>query len=148
MTRIEFHFNVDDPLLHACRLARKISRLGQGCVFTGPESWLRQLDTRLWTFSALDFLPHHWAGQAAGTATITLAPEPGEAWQDAAVLVNTGQEVPEGFARWTRLIEIVGREPGDRGAARERWRHYSRLGYALGQHDLAGEGHEALANRG
>ena len=139
MTRIEFHFNVDDPLLHACRLARKISRLGQACVFTGPEPWLRQLDSRLWTFSALDFLPHHWQDQPAATARITLAPEPAAVLQDGAVLINAGEGVPEGFDGWSRLIEIVGCEPHQRSAARARWRHYAGLGYTLGQHDLAGE---------
>ena len=141
MTRIEFHFNADEPLLHACRLARKISRLGLPCVFTGPEPWLHQLDSRLWTFSALDFLPHHWqgVGQGAVPCLITLAPEPVAVRQDGAVLVNAGEAVPEGFADWSRLIEIVGREPGERTAARARWRHYARLGYSVGQHDLAGE---------
>ena len=139
MTRIEFHFNVDDPLLHACRLARKISRLGQACVFTGPEPWLRQLDSRLWTFSALDFLPHQWQAQPSAKVLITLAPEPAVLLQDGAVLVNAGEGVPEGFADWSRLIEIVGREPHERAAARVRWRHYSALGYTVGQHDLAAE---------
>jgi len=140
MTRIEFHFNVDDPLLHACRLARKVTRQGLSCVFTGTEARLRDLDTRLWTFSALDFLPHGWAGASVGPSLITLATEPAQAHRPEAVLVNTGEAVPEGFDQWDRLIEIVGPEPAARTAARERWRHYTRLGYAIGQHDLAKEG--------
>lgn len=137
MTRIEFHFNVDEPLAHACRLARKATRQGVPCVFTGPEPRLRALDERLWTFSTLDFLPHGWVGQASGPVLITLASDPVGALQPGTLLVNTGDTVPEGFADWDRLIEIVSPEPSARSAARERWRHYTRLGYAIGQHDLA-----------
>ena len=139
MTRIEFHFNVDDPLVHACRLARKAARQGVASVYTGPEQHLRALDVQLWTFSTLDFLPHGWAGQDCGPALITLAPAPAQAHQPGALLVNTGDAVPEGFADWDRLIEIVSPESTARSAARERWRHYARLGYAIGQHDLARE---------
>lgn len=139
MTRIEFHFNVEDLLVHACRLARKATRQGVPCVFTGPETRLQALDVQLWTFSALEFLPHGWVGLTSGPVLITLAADPVRALQPGALLVNTGDAVPEGFADWDRLIEIVSTEPMARSAARDRWRHYTRLGYGIGQHDLARE---------
>jgi DNA polymerase-3 subunit chi len=53
------------------------------------------------------------------------------------VLVNLGDEVPQGFESFARLIEIVATDDHGRMTARQRWRHYSAQGYALKQHDLS-----------
>jgi DNA polymerase-3 subunit chi len=57
--------------------------------------------------------------------------------QSAAVLVNLGDEVPEGFAQFPRVIEIVSTDDADRDLARQRWKHYTRLGIDIQRHDLA-----------
>lgn len=136
-TRIEFHFNVQDGGLHTCRLLRKVVGQGLQAVVTGDESDLQALDQLLWTFSPLDFLPHRWADQAQDGSGITLAPDPAQVEPGEAVLVNLGQQVPTGFEAWSRLLEIVTTQDPARAAARQRWRHYSGLGYTLGQHDLS-----------
>ena len=53
------------------------------------------------------------------------------------VLVNLGDEVPEGFERFVRLVEIVAAGEEDRVRARDRWKHYAHRGYAITRHDLA-----------
>lgn len=136
-TRIEFHFNVHDGRLHTCRLLRKVLGQGLQAVVTGDESDLQALDGLLWSFSALDFLPHRWAGQAQDGSPITLAPDLAQVTPGQAVLVNLGHQVPAGFQSWPRLLEIVTLEDPARAAARQRWRHYSGLGYSLGQYDLS-----------
>lgn len=141
MTEIAFHFNVPDKLAYACRLLRKATGTGSRLVVTGPGDALRALDTQLWTFSALDFIPHCQAAsadaQVLAASPVVLADTPrGTPHQQ--VLVNLGGGVPEGFERFERLIELVGREPDDRQQARVRWKHYADRGYAIGQHDLAG----------
>lgn len=136
-TRIEFHFNVQDARLHTCRLLRKVTSQGLPAVVTGQEQDLQALDTLLWTFSALDFLPHRWAKHPHDGSLITLAPDPAVLQPGEAVLVNLDHAVPSGFEAWTRLLEIVTLDEQARGAARQRWRHYTGLGYALGQHDLS-----------
>lgn len=136
-TRIEFHFNVHEGRLHACRLLRKVMGQGLKSVVTGEEADLQQLDQLLWTFSPLDFLPHRWAHQPDDGSPITLAVDPAVLEPGDAVLVNLGHGVPRGFESWTRLLEIVTLDDLARNAARQRWRHYTGLGYSLGQHDLS-----------
>ncbi|MNT94878.1 DNA polymerase III subunit chi [compost metagenome] len=57
------------------------------------------------------------------------------------VLLNLGAEVPEGFGRFEKLIEVVSaHDEEDRGLARNRWRHYASRGYAIVRHDLVLKG--------
>jgi DNA polymerase III subunit chi len=56
------------------------------------------------------------------------------------VLVNVGAEVPSGFERFERVIEMVSLEDADRQAGRARWRHYSDRGYAIQRHDIQVKG--------
>ena len=101
---------------------------------------LRSLDIELWTFSALEFIPHCHAASAApqvlAASPVVLA-ESARATPHQDVLVNLGGGVPEGFERFERLIELVTRDEGDRQEARSRWKHYADRGYAIKKHDLA-----------
>ena len=53
------------------------------------------------------------------------------------VLVNLGAELPAGFGRFERLIDIVSDDEADRRLARSRWRHYADRGYAITRHDFS-----------
>jgi len=138
MTEIAFHFNAPDRLSYACRLLRKAVGSGAKVVVTGDGALLRELDTTLWTFSPLEFVPHcHSAAEPAVLAAspVVLA----QAVHDTPhhqVLVNLGGPVPQGFERFERLIEVVTLQDDDRQQARERWRHYAGRGYAITRHDL------------
>jgi len=140
MTGIEFHFNAPDKVGYACRLLRKAVGKGAKVVVTGEPGLLRELDTALWTFSALEFLPHCHA-QACGPAVLAASPvvlsESARAAPHQQVLVNLGAQVPEGFERFERLIEIVTSEEEDRRQGRLRWKHYADRGYAIIKHDQA-----------
>jgi len=141
MTRIEFHFNAPDRLTYTCRLLRKVhaSQLRAGVV--GSQPFLAHLDQALWTFSALDFIPHvlvvgNGLPPANGVSPIVLA-ESVSALGPVDVLVNLGDAVPVGFETVPRLIEIVTADDLDRANARMRWKQYSQQGYELIRHDLA-----------
>jgi DNA polymerase-3 subunit chi len=54
------------------------------------------------------------------------------------VLVNLHSQPPPFFARFARLVEIVGADDEGIAAGRERWRYYKSRGYELRQHSLAG----------
>jgi DNA polymerase-3 subunit chi len=140
MTEVAFHFNVPDKLGYACRLLRKATSAGSKVVVTGEAELLRTLDTELWTFSALEFVPHCHAdaadGQVVAASPVVLADNPrGTPHQQ--VLVNLGGRIPEGFERFERLIELVSRDDTDRQQARTRWKHYADRGYAIQKYDLA-----------
>ena len=141
MTEVAFHFNVPDKVGYACRLLRKATAAGSKVVVTGEPDLLRTLDTELWTFSPLEFIPHCHAAssepEVVAASPVLLADSPrGTPHQQ--VLVNLGGAVPEGFERFERLIELVTQDEGDRQQARGRWKHYADRGYAITRHDIAG----------
>ncbi len=152
MTEISFHFNAPDKVAYACRLLRKAVNGGARVVVAGEAQALGQLDAALWTFSALDFIPHCFDGAGAGmvaASPVVLGVLPGKGTQGAQgtqaaanaphgqVLLNLGAQVPDGFERFQRLIDVVGTGEEDRQVARDRWKHYASRGYAITRHDLA-----------
>ncbi|MFZ9406896.1 MAG: DNA polymerase III subunit chi [Burkholderiaceae bacterium] len=143
MTRIDFHFNAADRLAYACRLVRKVHRAGHRIVVQcdAPEL-LRSLNEALWTFSPQDFIPHVLATDTLADRTpVLLADAEVPASLDMhEVLINLGRSTPAGFSRYERLIEVIGLDPADREAGRERWRFYRDRGYPLHTHDLSASG--------
>jgi DNA polymerase-3 subunit chi len=141
MTEVAFHFNAPEKLAYACRLLRKAQGAGAQVVVTGEPDLLRRLDVALWTFSALEFIPHCDA-QSASEDVLAASPvvlaDALRATPHHQVLVNLGDDVPEGFERFERLIEVVTQDEADRQGARARWKHYADRGYAIVRHDLAG----------
>ncbi|MBX9610493.1 MAG: DNA polymerase III subunit chi [Burkholderiales bacterium] len=138
MTEIAFHFNASDKLAYTCRLLRKAVASGARVVVTAEPPTLQQLDVALWTFSALDFLPHCAAQATPGVlarSLIVLTAVPADAPHQQ-VLVNLSDHLPDGFERFERLIEVVSGDAADRQAARQRWKHYADRGYAIVRHDL------------
>ncbi|MEI7445286.1 MAG: DNA polymerase III subunit chi [Burkholderiales bacterium] len=138
MTRIDFHVNAPDPLAYGCRLVRKIYRAKQHVVVCCDDPVrLKAFDERLWTFSPQEFIPHVMASDALAAETpvlLTASPD-GLPWHE--VLVNLGDATPEGFARFERLIEVVGGDESDRALGRDRFRFYRDRGYPLSTHDVA-----------
>lgn len=139
MTEVAFHFNVPEKLGYACRLVRKAAGTGSKVVVTGESGLLRSLDTELWTFAALEFIPHCHA-DGAEAAVVAASPvvlsDSARGTPHQQVLVNLGGPVPEGFERFERLIEIVSVDEDDRQQARRRWKYYADRGYAIVRHDF------------
>jgi DNA polymerase-3 subunit chi len=139
MTRIEFHFNTSERLLHTCRFLRKARAQSLRIVVVGAPTTLKQLDAELWRFQDVSFLAHCTAQdppEVQRASPVALGSDP-HAWGIDEVLLNLGDEVPEGFERFDRLIEIVSSDDHGRAQARVRWKHYKSLGYELLQHDLS-----------
>jgi len=136
VVRLEFHTDVGDPLGYSCRLLRKAYRRGLKVVVCGAPERLSRLDTLLWTFEQLEFVPHLRLRSGERPDAVLAARTPiwladaGAAWPQADVIVNLGDHAVEEPARFERIIEIVGDEDPDRQAGRARWRHYTTLGLA------------------
>ncbi len=138
MTEVMFHFNVPDKLGYACRLLRKAYGAGSKVGVVADGKTLQALDTALWSFSALEFLPHCAVSadpNKVAASPILLATE-SASFPHAEVLLHLGQEVPSGFERFERLIELVSTDEEDRASARARWRHYAARGYTMVRHDV------------
>ena len=138
MTRIDFHTNVGDPLAYACRLARKAYLSGKPLVVLAEPKRLAAFDEQLWTFQALEFVPHCMAKSPLAKDTpVVLTSDLDEAPHHQ-VLVNLGAPVPAQFARFERLVEIVGSDGDELAAGRERYRFYRDRGYAIETHNQGG----------
>jgi DNA polymerase-3 subunit chi len=131
MTRVDFHTNVADLLGYGCRLTRKAYQAGQRLVVLGDAPMLHTFDERLWTFSALDFIPHCMADSPLAAETPVVLTTALEQAPHHAILINFSAAVPTQFARFERLLEVVGNQPDMLAAGRERYRYYRDRGYAL-----------------
>jgi DNA polymerase III subunit chi len=132
MTRIDFHSNVGDSIAYACRLARKAYLSGQPLIVLAEPERLKQFDEQLWTFKPLEFVPHCMADSALAAETPVLLTASLEAvTQQHQILLNLGAAVPSQFARFERLLEVVGNEEHELVAGRERYRFYRDRGYVL-----------------
>ena len=139
MTEVAFHFNAPDKLAYACRFARKVQRSGAHLVITAPDATLAALDRLLWSMGAQDFVAHcrSDADDDLVAASPVLLAVDAQASAQHDVLLNLHADVPEGFARFARVVEVVSaQDEADRGQARVRWRHYASRGYAITRHDL------------
>ncbi len=138
MTRIDFYFNAPSKILVARKLATKAFSAGQNVlVFTRDDALARELDTTFWTAQQLSFLPHVRCGHPLARQTpILIGGEPDEL-ASADILISLGDEPPEFFGRFQRLLEVVSTDDGDRERARNRYRFFKQRGYPLETHDLA-----------
>ncbi|MGD9953081.1 MAG: DNA polymerase III subunit chi [Burkholderiales bacterium] len=140
MTRVDFYFNAADKLQVACRLAGKALAQGKRLLVYVPEPDAAQrLDRMLWTWPATGFVPHCAAHDPLAAETPVLIAGDADGVRDAEVLLNLSHDTPPAFERFERLLEVVARDDGDRQAARGRYRFYRDRGYAIADHDLAGE---------
>lgn len=131
MTRIDFHSNVGDAVEYACRLLRKVYLAGQPVVVTGEAGVLRALDERLWTFAPLEFVPHCGLDSPQAAQTPVIFATELERAPHYQILLNLGPAVPAQFARFERLLELVGNGAEELAAGRERYRFYRDRGYTL-----------------
>ena len=149
--QIDFHSGVADKLGHACRLLRKAVRQGARVQVYGESGELDALDQALWTFDPQDFVPHlRWRAPDVPPPGLHRTPvwlvEAGRPWpvglERPAVLVNLGPQAPQEqdlSPPLARVVEIVGRDPGEVEAGRRRWRHYAQRGLEATHHKFAQE---------
>lgn len=139
MADVAFHFGAPDKLAYACRLLRKATGSGMRVLVLGSDTMLQQLDAALWAVSPTDFVTHAAASASADLpARSSVILGGADARGDRPpILVNLADEVPENFEEYARVIEVVSTDEADRELARQRWKHYARLGIAITRHDLA-----------
>jgi len=132
MARLEFHTGIADPLAYACRLLRKAHRRRLKVVVGGDGDRLGRLDTLLWTFDQLEFVPHARlrVGERPDAGLLQFTPiwlaervpqgGHGGALRDVLVSV-AGTEVADA-GLFPRVIEIVAASAAEADSGRELWR--------------------------
>jgi DNA polymerase III subunit chi len=145
MTDIAFHFNVSDKMAYACRLLRKATAAGARVVVTGSVETLHALDRHLWTFSALDFVPHclySASSDLLSASPVVLQPDLAQC-PHAQVLLNLHPQVVDGYEKFQRVIELVTLDEAERQEARARWKAYQERGHTIVRHDVAARPEQA-----
>jgi len=140
MTSIDFYFNADDRLQVACRLAGKAMAQKKRVLIYAPEGdTASRIDRLLWTWQAASFVPHCAPSDPLAAETPVLIAADAQAPEGCDVLLNLSAQCPPHFERFARLLEVVGSEAAERESGRGRYRFYRDRGYAIANHDLAGE---------
>ena len=143
MTSIDFYFNAGDRLGVACRLAGKAVQQKKRVLIYAPQPEMAQkIDRLLWTSQSVSFIPHCYQHDPLAAETPVLITASDEIVSAAAacdVLLNLAAECPPFFERHERLLEIVAQDDEEKSAGRARYAFYRDRGYAIRNHDLAGE---------
>lgn len=139
MTRIEFFFNVEDKLQKVAELSEKALMRGRRLMLFVPDERAAQaLEARLWAGAPTSFLPHCQTVHPLAAETPIILDWRSDNLPHHDVLINLQTEYPPFFSRFTRLIEIVGRDDEDRAGARGRYKFYRERGYDLRLFDASG----------
>jgi DNA polymerase III subunit chi len=141
MTSIDFYFNAEDRLQVACRLAGKAVKQNQRMLVYVPDGEVaRRLDSMMWTWPQIGFLPHCMAHAPVAAETPVLIASGEETPPNVDLLLNLGADCPPHFERFTRLFEIVSLQDEEKLQGRSRYRFYQERGYKIANHDLAQAG--------
>lgn len=141
--RIDFHFNVVNRIAYACRVVRKSRSLNLTvAVWCRDAHMLDNFSRMLWSFEATGFYPHVNAEDelAAETPIVYHTDERLLPARDALLLLDDA--VPDDyntlFARFGRVIDVVGAAENERIPARQRFITYRRAGLNPIAHDQGG----------
>lgn len=141
MTQIFFYHNAGDRTAAVAALIGKAYAQKKALLVYAPDAQLAEaLDRQLWLQPPGGFLPHVRGNSPLAAETpVVIASEPGEldALEHNERLFNLADEIPGAFSRFASVIEVVGRDDGERQAGRERAKFYKDRGYAIKFIDLA-----------
>lgn len=137
MTEIIFYTFAENRLDVARRVAAKAYGQGRQVMIYAPDPAAADaIDRLLWTTPPLGFVPHCRDHHALAGETPVLIGADADAQRIAHVMINLHHDQPAAFARFERLVEIVGLDDAEREQGRERYRFYQARGYPLKMHDL------------
>lgn len=138
MTSIEFYTGVADPISATHRLALKVFASKRTLRIATPDAATTDaLDRLLWEKPDEAFVPHCTLASSLREFTPIVIDHENDHAGDADVLISLCPTPPKFFARFERMIEIVGRDETLAKNGRERWAFYKSRGYPLKHTDLS-----------
>jgi DNA polymerase III subunit chi len=138
MTKIEFYTGVSHPVSAAHKLALKVYAAKRKLrIATDDAQTTEQLDRLLWEQPDDAFVPHVRLASPLRDATPIIIDEAATHDGESDVLISLCATPPAYFARFDRLIEIVGKAPELAHTGRARWQFYKERGYAMTHTDLS-----------
>jgi DNA polymerase III subunit chi len=138
MTKIEFYTGVANPIAAAHKLVLKVHAAKRRLrIATSDAASTEQLDRMLWEQPEDAFVPHVRLDSKWRDATPILIDHAATHEGVADVLISLCEVPPSYFARFDRLIEIVGKDDALAQTGRTRWQFYKERGYAMTHTDLS-----------
>ena len=146
MTRVDFYLlsgAAGSAVNAVCRLSEKAVAAGKRLYLRAPNPGLaEEIDGALWSYRQGGFIAHE---RHAGAAVPDPQPpvlignhEPPPSHHG--VLINLGENVPDWFSRFERVLEVVPENAALRTQSRERFRFYRERGYELTTFEQTAEG--------
>ena len=140
MTEVWFYVTEDASAPARALLLKRLLERARGSgrrlyIHTTDAGAAEKLDAWLWQ-PPVAFLPHGRSGDpgaAQQPVVIGHGDDPGDHHD---MLVNLGDDVPDFFSRFQRVVELVGGGDNDRVISRERWKLYRSRGYQVTKHEL------------
>lgn len=124
-------------------------------IYTDDGQQAKQLDDILWEFSAESFVPHQlcqikplseqnavpdtaMAQISSRPPSIQISHDPNACSQQQStdVLINLADNIPDAFAKFTRVVEIVSDIQTQRDIARQHFKFYRQHGFTPNSHDI------------
>ena len=146
MAQADFYIleQVDDHsrFLTVCRLVEKALRHGHRIhIHTQTQEQAEELDQLLWSFRPDSFIPHSLQDEPdALEAPVTLGHQELSAslkpFDEAALLINLAEQIPDFFTRFQRIAEVATQQPGLLSATRDHFRFFRERGYNTTSHRL------------
>ena len=138
MTKIFFYHNAADRIAAAAALIGKAYQQRKALLVFAPDAEIAStLDRHLWMHPATGFVPHVRSDSPLAAETPILITGNLESLPQSERLFNLSSEIPTGFARFTSVIEVVGKQENERQAGRERVKFYKDRGYEIKFIDLS-----------
>jgi DNA polymerase-3 subunit chi len=141
LTQVFFYHGASDKIAAACALIQGAWKQRKPLLVYAPEkSQADSVDRLLWTRDPLSFIPHCCADSALASETPILIAERLDNPNLLAAherLMNLSNELPPGYPRFGRLIEVVSQDEVERQAARRRVHHYKEQGCEVQFFDLS-----------
>ncbi len=146
MTRVDFYLLSEasgSTVAAVCRLCEKAVGAGKRLYVCAPDASLAdEMDGALWSFRQGSFLGHErHTGAAIEEPQPPVAPSsiaPPASHHE--VLINLGDDVPQWFSSFERVLEVVPADDAGRVKSRERFRFYRERGYELKTFEQNAEG--------
>lgn len=129
--------SLDERDHFACRLVEK-AFLAQHSLYiaTDTDEQAAAFDQLLWQFRADSFVPHALANNTPLDETMPILIGNAQTNSPAEVWVHLSSQLPPSELHCQRLVEIIPNIPSQQEIARQRFRHYRKLGYTLQTHNV------------
>lgn len=137
MTRIDFYqlnpqqHNADRVVCQLCQKAYESKQFT--LLLTQSQQQTEHLDRQLWIFDDDSFIPHDAEESDHFISPVLIHNQP-ELNTERELLINLADEIPNYFARFERVIELV--TENNKQQAREHYNFYRERGYPLNHHNL------------